>query len=171
MKFHRKVSSKFETDLKDLSVTQLEELLKKYQDDLDSLKKGPIHETISKYDEYKNIDANIRDEYETLVKKLGLAKIQADYYKGVNPTLQELYMWGECQYYFNGSVEEINESQKLVETLESQIKVMEEKYPALNYRRNNAVVIPATITSVCAKLVERINLIKREVEAKKVKSK
>ena len=158
-----KVIHLFKIRLKRMSESELNETLNKYENMLKntSAKECSAYE-ISK-SLYESVDALIRLNYEDLILRLTKAKEENEYLNSVNPELYEMYHLGECNYFYNGTINERLESSKKVNKLVKMVSDLEEEYPNLKHRI--AVNTPETYKSMIEyyTISQRIRLIKKEM--------
>ena len=170
MKLERK-NQQNTTKLSEFSLVELEKMLKDHTERLSKLQRGHLQAIINQYHEYLTIDASTRAEYESLTKQLALAAQKLKFYKDENYYLYDLYRLGECEYYCNGTPQEIEQSQEEVTSLTNKIKELEAKEPKLTFRRSKLPGIPSPVSSVYASLLTKKKQLEQEIESRKKENK
>jgi len=105
------------------------------------------------------------------LKKLEDAKEKEKELSSINPRLYELYHLGECNYYYNGSISEILEAERLVENLKYELDKLESNNPELRSLRridgtNNEAFLSLHQTNIIQRKIQIIKneILKREQE-------
>ena len=163
-----KVIHHFKTRIKRMKLDELKTMLNRYQAKLNSTDlQDKTHYEISK-SLYESVDVLIRLNYEDCLLRLEKAKEENKFLNSINPNLYELYHLGECNYYYNGTIEERLASSKKVNKLIKMVDNLEEEYPNLKHRI--ATLAPETYKSMMEyySISQKIRLIKKEIQSREM---
>ena len=129
------ILAKFKKRIQGRSTQQLENMLSQYQIQLaELLSKNNTKQHVEKYDLYLSVDCEIRTSHNKLLDMLECANRKAKHLNDINPELFELYHAGECNYYLNGSIEEIAIAEEHAKAVSNQVKNLEAQYPNLKHK-------------------------------------
>lgn len=162
----KKVLSKLKTNIELMNNEELNWILKYYENDLMhiSIESG-INNLFVSYNNYLEVDENIRNEYEQLQAKLESAKLVETNLNMIDPRLYELYHNGECSDFYMGSIAERVANMQEIASLQSQIAILESNEPRLKFRDMQETInvsLENTILYYSAK--QKIKIIKREIK-------
>jgi len=162
----------FKQHVKSMSKNRLANLLEHLEQELNNTYSNPKSQSIyNDLEKSHQIDENLKSKYYDILKKLEDAKEKEKELSSINPRLYELYHLGECNYYYNGSISEILEAERLVENLKYELDKLESNNPELRSLRridgtNNEAFLSLHQTNIIQRKIQIIKneILKREQE-------